>query len=112
MVKTVPDGSREAMLPFFSATHPAREQTNRGKNNILNARFIIGYLVAVYQFSVAVFCGRRGDLCFQWSAVIDAATVLNPQGNITRLPVSADSYAADRKSTRLNSSHLGISYAV
>src|ERR1039458_4659449 len=42
----------------------------------------------------------------------DATRIPRPKTNSPRPPGEAASSAIDRKSTRLNSSHLGISYAV
>src|SRR5947208_5649084 len=83
-----------------------------------NVEYVAAYtsrnLPIFYTWS-ALYAGQKGSLLF-WATVLSVfgslALVLTPRHHRELLPYVAGVVSLDRKSTRLNSSHQIISYAV
>src|ERR1035438_736083 len=94
----------------YSRGPPHREGCRSGAESppVLPAvKTPLGWLVAV-GLGLATWWGKRGQLAY-WMPVAFAAGILLP-GMTSHVNIGLRHI--DRKSTRLNSSHLGISYAV
>src|ERR1039458_5477513 len=77
----------------------------RGRRRLTKPKsFRSGVLVQNVQTPVPLLLWRRGPGVWTFSAGLRAPDDIEAEGSGTDLP-------PDRKSTRLNSSHLGISYA-
>src|SRR5690606_41710277 len=89
--------------------------TRRSSDLVFGAVVVIGIVLVAVFVPVAFFPGTTGRLYQQFSLTIAVAVVLSVFNAVTLTPALSalllEGHTTDRKSTRLNSSHVKISYA-
>src|SRR5262245_61570918 len=105
LCRTTEAGARERYRPY---TEKARAQIER-ELELIEKLELAGYFLIVWD--IVNFCRREGILVQGRGSAANSA-VCYSLGITAVDPVRMELLFEDRKSTRLNSSHLGISYAV